>query len=204
MWFLAIAPVSEVLRTGLTREFSNAGQLPRGDVIILLGGGADGRYLDLTGQRGILSEPMVVRTVTAARLYQRLPVPIIVAGGDPYHRGVTETGVAARYLAELGVPSDRIIQESNSRDTYENARMVKTICHRLGFKKPVLITSDYHLKRAVWCFERADLPVSPFANGLVTARDVSYAWQSFLPMSFESTASYLHEYIGLVYYRLID
>lgn len=203
MWMMSIAPVADLLLTGLTRDINTTGPRPAGDVIVLLGGGVDDRLTDLSGLPGILSEPMIERTVTAVRLYGRLKVPIIVSGGKPLGRKVAESEVTRRYLQDLGVPGGAIIEENASRDTFENARAVSRICTRRGFQKPILVTSDYHLKRAQWTFQKVGLKCVPFANGLSSRQGRSYSWEHYLPKSFKKVAQYLHEYIGLLYYRMV-
>ncbi len=202
MWSLSIAPLANILLLGLTRDFSSESHIPEGDVIVLLGGGVEGRLIDLSGRTGILSQEMVVRTVTAARLFRRLKVPVIVSGGDPFGRGVVEAEVAKRYLVDMGVAAAAVIQESASRDTFQNAERVRELCVRHGFEKPILITSAYHLKRALWCFEKVGLTCQPFANGMASIKGKTYSWEDYLPASYEAFSQYLHEYIGLIYYRL--
>ena len=203
MWLMSIAPVADLLRLGLTYRASTGGLLPRGDVIVLLGGGVDDRKIDLSGAPGILSESMADRTVTAARLHRLLKVPIIASGGKPFGGPVSEAEVARRYLQGLGVAGDAILEESSSRDTFENAKEVFRICQRRGFKHPVLVTSDYHLKRARWIFQRVGLNPIPFANGLVSLKGGGYSWEDYLPTSFDETSKYMREYLGLLYYRLV-
>ena len=203
IWGVSITPVSNLLLAGLVRDLAPAESLPRGDVIVLLGGGVDDRLTDLSGKSGILPERMVDRLVTAARLAARLRVPVIVSGGRAPGGEVTEAEAARRYLLDLGVPPDAIITEGASTDTFENAANVRGICRRRGFSRPILVTSAYHLKRALWSFERAGLTCTPFANGLGSLPVRVYRWDHYLPSSCNAAALYLHEYIGLVYYRLV-
>jgi len=203
MWVMSIAPVADLLFTGLTRDIKIKGPRPGGDVIVLLGGGVDDRLTDLSGLPGIFSESMTERIVTVVRLYGRLNVPVIVSGGKPLGRKVAESEVARRYLQDLGVPGDAIIEDNSSRDTFENAQAVLRICKRRGFQKPILVTSDYHLKRAQWTFQRVGLKCVPFANGLSSRKGLSYSWEHYLPGSFKKVSQYMHEYIGLLYYQMV-
>ena len=87
--------------------------------------------------------------------------------------------------------------------SFENAKKVRRICKRFGFQHPILVTSDYHLKRALWSFRKAGLNCVPFANGLASRKGRSYSWEHYLPGSFKKVSQYLHEYIGLLYYRMV-
>lgn len=202
MWGLSISPVTDLLLAGLIRDLPYGGNLPRGDVIVLLGGGVDDRLIDLSGKPGILPEAMVDRLVTAVRLADRLQVPIIISGGSAPGGRVAEADAARRYLLDLGVSADAIFTEGASTNTFQNAENVREICRRHGFVRPILVTSDYHLKRALWSFEKVGLTCAPFANGLASLLTKEYRWEHFLPGSFDAAAHYLHEHIGLVYYRL--
>jgi len=203
MWILSITPVTDLLLGGLLRDIEPGDNLKRGDVIVLLGGGVDDRLVDLSGKPGILPESSVDRLVTAARLAARRGVPIIVSGGSAPGSEVAEADAARRYLLDLGVPAAAIIAEGASTVTYENAENVREICRRRGFTRPILVTSAYHLKRALWSFKKAGLTCIPFANGLASLPVREYSWEHFLPGSFDAAARYLHEYIGLFYYRLV-
>jgi uncharacterized SAM-binding protein YcdF (DUF218 family) len=55
---------------------------------------------------------------------------------------------------EMGIPGKDIIEECGSKDTSENARYTKQIIEKRGFKSPILVTSAYHMKRAVFLFEK--------------------------------------------------
>jgi len=202
MWGLSVSPITDLMLAGLLRNIPAGQVLPRGDVIILLGGGVDDRLVDLSGQPGVLSESMVDRLVTAARLVVRLQVPIIVSGGRNPGGRVAEAAAARRYLMDLGVPAQAIITETESTDTFENAENVGAICRRRGFTRPIMVTSAYHLKRALWAFQQKGLFCTPFANGLTSLPARTYTWRHYLPGSFKAASIYLHEYVGLVYYRL--
>jgi len=101
------------------------------------------------------------------------------------------------------VPATAIITEGASTVTYENAENVREICRRRGFNRPILVTAAYHLKRALWSFEKAGLTCMPFANGLASLPVKEYPWRYYLPGSLDAASFYLHEYIGLFYYRLV-
>jgi len=203
MWGLSISPVTDLLLEGLIRDLPSGGKLSRGDVIVLLGGGVDDRLVDLSGKPGILNASMVDRLVTAARLAARLQVPIIVSGGRAPGSKVAEADAGRRYLLDLGGPAAAITTEGGSTVTHENAENVREICRQRGFTRPILVTTAHHLKRALWSFEKVGLTCIPFANGLASLPGKEYPLRYYLPGSFEAASFYLHEYIGLFYYRLV-
>ena len=203
LWALSSAPVANTLMHGLEAEFSIPAH-PSGDVIILLGGGAIRGVPDLTGTAAP-SPLMMGRIVATVRLYRRLRLPIIVTGGRWPDDRVSEASVARRFLFELGVPEDAVIEEDRARDTTENARFATAICRRKGFSKPIVLTAAYHLKRARQAFEAAGMTVSLFPAYFIGERNVHWSWRSWLPRArnLYICANALHEYVGLCYYRLV-
>ncbi len=201
MWFLCLGPVGNTLIRGLESGFEIPTH-PTGDVILLLGGGVNDKAQDLTGT-GAPSNEALSRVVTTARLQKMLKIPVIVSGGKVYGFRAAEAPVLKRFLTDLGVPESMIILEDKSRDTIENARYTREICERRGFGKPILITSAYHLKRAVLSFTKVGLPVLPFPAGFSSWENRRYGLTSFLPNSLGLTRLALKEYLGLLVYDVV-
>ena len=202
IWLCAVPPVADTLMRGLESGI----RLPetiQGDVILLLGGGLVNGVPDLSGS-GRPTDGMLARIVAAVRLQKRLDVPIVVSGGRLWDHEEAEGVVAARFLVDLGVPSGRIIIEQKSRDTHENAVYTRRICQRLGFREPILLTSAFHVKRAMLSYEQAGLAVVPFPAAFNTHPGQTYHWDDFLPRHdcLGQTAAALKEYIGMLFYRL--
>jgi len=205
LWTFSIMPVANWLMQGLESGFSFP-EHPSGDVIILLGGGAIGEVPDLSG-KGAPTTSMTGRIVTAVRLYRRLQLPIIVTGGRVYEDNpVAGATIVKRFLVDLGVPANRIIVEDQARDTAQNARLTAAICRKRGFSKPILLTAAFHLKRACMAFEASELPVTPFPAYFLGSHGVYHAPRYLLPSAgaLHASAMALHEYLGMLYYRLIE
>jgi uncharacterized SAM-binding protein YcdF (DUF218 family) len=67
-----------------------------------------------------------------------------------------------------------------------------------------VVTSGYHLRRAVLAFDAVGMNVSPFPCGLTTYPGKRYHWYHWLPgaRSLYGTSAALHEWLGLLYYRV--
>ena len=176
---------------------------PRGDVIVLLGGGINDKVPDLTG-RGAPSEGMMPRMVTALRLQRQLDLPILVSGGVVYAGRSAEAPVVRRFLLDLGVPDRQVLVEDKSRDTAENARFSRMILQQHGFRQPLLVTSAFHMHRSVKAFHREGILVTPVPANFMTASDRMFVWADLLPSSgaLHGTATALREILGLLYYHL--
>ena len=123
------------------------------DIIVLLGGGAISQVPDVDGVGALCASP-ANRLLTAVRLQKMLNVPILVSGGQVYSDSGAEAEISARVLKSLGVPEDKIITETKSINTTQNARYSAKILRDNGFKKPLLVTSAFHMNRAMLNFNR--------------------------------------------------
>ena len=200
MWALSITPVSNAMFRVLESNFNVPGD-PQGDVIILLGGGVYDRAPDMSGE-GIPSEEMLYRIVTAARLQKSLQVPIIVSAGTVFRHIKVEAPIVRRFLFDLGVPDNKIIMEAESRDTLQNAKNSREICLRSGYKTPILVTSAFHLKRAIMAFKKAGIEVLPFPSRFRSWENRQYGWNDYLPGSFAGVSIVIREYLGLLFYKI--
>ena len=200
-WALSMAPVSDTMIRGLEYEY----RIPKnvkGDVIILLGHGVFDEAPDLTGL-GAPSGTYLTRIVTAVRLQKKLNIPIIVSGAEVSEDKVVKDHIAKRFLIDLGIPADKIIVEDESRDTFENVKFAQKICTRLGFTSPILVTSAYHMKRAIISFDKVGLKVLPFPAGFKSWEGKQYSWNSYLPGNFLNASIAIKEYLGLIFYRFV-
>ena len=134
---------------------------PQGDVIIMLGGGAMPDSPDVDGTGALCASP-ANRLLTAVRLQRRLDVPILVSGGQVYSDSGPEAQIARRILLSLGVPDDKILVETKSINTTQNAEFSTEILREHGLSKPLLVTSAFHMKRSVLNFEKQGVAVTAY------------------------------------------
>lgn len=202
MWAFSTLPVADAMLNGLESDF-RIPENPRGDVIILLGGGVYDNAPDLSG-RGVPSEDMLGRIVTAVRLQKRLNIPVIISGGAVFNGKKAESPIVKRFLTDLGVPDKKVIIDDKSRDTIENARYTGEICEKLGYKKPILVTSAYHMRRSVMSFKKVNMDVLPFPANFKTWKIKKYGWEDYLPKAhaFKNVSTALHEHIGFIFYKI--
>ena len=128
---------------------------PNADAIVLLGGG-------IACQSDGFPTPDLKqgadRAWYAAKLYKAGKAPIIIPSNSCSER------CDNIFLADFGVPDTAIVLESSARNTEENAKFVSKM---LGAgKKILLVTSAWHMRRAVLMFEKyaPELKVIPAAT----------------------------------------
>lgn len=133
----------------------------RYDAVIVLGGSTDdapnGRpYLNSSGDRVML----------AARLYHRGQTEYVVCTGARANkkpdgrRDPAES--AALILVDVGVDGDRIVR-MGGRFTKEEMTEIKRLVNTRGWKRVGLITSAWHMRRAMRLAKRVGLEVTPLA-----------------------------------------
>ena len=137
----------------------------------------------------------------AAHAYRQLNLKVAVSGGLTHGAHTAEAALMKAVLeGDFGVPVTWV--ESRSRTTWENAVYTQQLMQAAGIKTVVLVTNAWHMRRAVWSFERVGLHAIPYPAPLTY--DDSDRAEDYLPSMSALEASYhaLHEAIGLAYYQL--
>jgi len=101
-------------------------------------------------------------------------------------------------LRILKIPDTSILIESNSRNTIENAEFSKVILQRAGLKPPyLLVTSDFHMRRAYMIFKKEGLDVEPYPCDFGLGQG-NYSVEDLLPdgSSLGGWNLYLKELVG--------
>lgn len=155
---------------------------PRGDVIVMLGGGAMPDVPDVDGVGTLTASPSS-RLLTAVRLQKKLDVPILLSGGQVFADSGPEAKIARRILLSLGVPDDKILVETKSINTSQNARYSAEILKEKGLTHPIVVTSAFHMKRAVLNFEKQGIDVTPYPADYMTARHPVFHYTKLRPQS---------------------
>ena len=75
---------------------------------------------------------------------------VIVCGAQGANEPATEASVMKRVLVEMGVPAGCIYEEDESYNTEQNLANAKAIMDEHGFESAIIVTSDYHVQRALW------------------------------------------------------
>ena len=121
------------------------------DCMIVLGGGID-------PASGAPKATLAYRLDRAAELYRAGYAPaIIVSGGQGLDEPISEAQSMRDYLIALGIPEASIIMEASSVNTEENMAFSRALMDERGYKSALVVTSDYHLWRALRLAERAGI-----------------------------------------------
>ncbi len=172
------------------------------DGIVLLGGMISP---DVSEARGAVALNEAAERITVtAELARRYPnARIIMTGGSGaliFDEG-SEAMFAVRQLEALGVAHDRITAEEQSRNTIENAVFSRLIVNPKPGERWLLVTSAYHMPRAMGVFRAADFPVEAYPVDWRT-RGPADLVRPFLSLSdgLQRTDTAAHEWVGLFAY----
>jgi len=178
------------------------GDETRVDAVVVLGGGMRAGSPDEEG-RAALDPTALARVVAGFSLARRIGVPIIVSGGTTWlEAGAgSEADAAARVLERLGLPASMLVREGKSMTTWENAREVSRLLGGGASRRVALVTSAWHMPRAMLAFKRAGITAVPAPTGYLT-EGRGLRLSDLVPgfASLQDTFLALREYLGILAY----
>ncbi|MDD2456460.1 MAG: YdcF family protein [Kiritimatiellae bacterium] len=179
-----------------------AAQFPKADAIVVLGGGmarnAKLPYAEMWSAAD--------RAWHAARLYKAGKAPVVIPTGCGDEHSVVPL------LLDLGVPRKAISVEKKARNTEENALFVEDVVRALpGMDKKqkprvLVVTSAWHMRRALLNFERTGLEVIPAAadHEALAVCGEPLRWYNFFPTCeyLARNTAMMKEVVGYWLYRV--
>jgi len=165
LWFASTVTCMCMLGVPLEKPYvatQSVESLPCADAIVLLGGGIgkvdDMEYPDMFEAAD--------RVWHAARLWKAGKAPVVVVTGR------NDLAAAVPLLVDLGVSRDAIVVDNESRNTYENSRFTERLLKERagaagGGRKVLLVTSAWHMTRALGNFSRTELVAVPAAADFI-------------------------------------
>lgn len=193
---IAVLPVDRWVMRPLENRYARPASLPpKVDGVIVLGGAME---LAITAE---WNDPSVNRAggrmLAFAALARRYPdARLAFSSGGPGPGGMTESDAARRLLEAIGIPSDRMQYETRSRNTRQNGLFLKEQLQPRPGETWILVTSAYHMPRAMAVFRQLDWDVVPWPTDYRSASQPD-ATLSIKMVDLEAAA---HEWVGLLYY----
>jgi uncharacterized SAM-binding protein YcdF (DUF218 family) len=203
---VAILPVHVWLLRPLEDRFAIpdlAGKQVSG--LLVLGGGMSNT---ITRIRGI---PQLTaggtRMTIAASLAKRFPdARIVFSGGNATlsGRGGAEAPAAGTFFTSLGIAPDRLVLESQARNTYENIRFFRDLVKPKPGDVWVLVTSAAHMPRSIGIAQTLGVALVPYPADYVTTGAPGEFWRtgSGFSAGLYLTNNAMREWIGLIVYYL--
>jgi uncharacterized SAM-binding protein YcdF (DUF218 family) len=167
---IAVLPVGRWLLGPLEDRFPQVTTLPaKVDGIIMLGGAVSTVLTEARGQPQVNEH--AERFVAFADLARRYPnAKLVFSGGGPMLRGgaFREADASRQVLEWMGMDVSRVIFERESRNTFENVVDSKVLAHPAPGEVWLLVTSAFHMPRAVGIFRSQGWPVVPYPVDYLT------------------------------------
>ncbi len=110
------------------------------DAIIVLGA-----QVNADGQP---SKQLTLRLEEALKAYQAAPMTIVVTGAQGVNEPASEASVMKGWLTARGVPAEQVLTDEISFNTQQNIQSARDLLPP-NTKQVLIITSDYHLPRAM-------------------------------------------------------
>jgi uncharacterized SAM-binding protein YcdF (DUF218 family) len=200
-------PVGAILMRPLEDRFPRPpDSMPAPAGIIVLGGAfiaeisSDRDAVTLAEEGGRMTESAIL-----ARRYPHARV--VFSGGtrDATDEERDEAHVAARFFEKLGVARERILLEDRSLNTEENARFTRELVRPRADERWLLVTSAAHVPRAIAAFRHAGFDAVPYPTDYLTTGKSPDFWEfrSNPSRGLNTLDGALHEWIGLIAYRLM-
>jgi uncharacterized SAM-binding protein YcdF (DUF218 family) len=202
----SLFPVSSMLLIPLENRFPIPEPLPE-DIngVIVLGGAESPKLTQVRGQASLVGS--AERLTTFVSLARRFPDAKFVYAGGQGAIGAQEYKAAftARlFFEQMGLDPDRVMFDSQSRNTLENAQNALKLVKPEKEEKWVLITSAWHMPRSVGIFRKLGWEVIPYPVDYKTTGESELTLRFPPRLSTTSAVSnVLYEWIGLTYYRLL-
>ena len=160
----AVVPIGPAMMLSLEQRFPRPPALPdRIDGILVLGGAVDPRISLAYGETVFNSSvARVLAGIALARRHPEAKLVLVGGEGEMIPVGFAESRATSGFVIEEGIAAPRIILEERSRNTHENAVFAKGLIRPGPAETWVLVTSAFHMPRAVASFRAVDWPVIPY------------------------------------------
>jgi uncharacterized SAM-binding protein YcdF (DUF218 family) len=182
--------------------FSDDGR--RIDGIVVLGGTFDTEPT-LTHKQMALNETgeRVVALGDLARRYPGAKVVYAGGGSEFVSDATAEADLLEQTIGALGLAKERVTFERRSLNTAQNALLAKELAKPRAGERWLLVTSAFHMPRAVGSFRAAGFNVEAYPVDFRTAGSASlFAPFAFVSQGLRLTDTAAKEWIGLLSYYL--
>jgi uncharacterized SAM-binding protein YcdF (DUF218 family) len=200
-----ILPLSTWLMLPLEDRFPRADLSGRPiDGIVVLGGAEESRVA--AGRKAHALNAAGERMTETMALARRFPNARIVFTGGSTNivlGPAVEADAAGRVFADLGLEPGRLKLDRKARDTFENALYAKQLADPKPGQRWLLVTSAWHMPRAMGLFRAAGFEVEAWPVDYRSAGD----GDAFIPFYFPSEGmrrldTAAREWMGLIVNRI--
>jgi uncharacterized SAM-binding protein YcdF (DUF218 family) len=200
--FIAYAQPGVWLMEPLEERFAAPAPMPEKVAgIIVLGGAIDTRQSNRFGQVALNGRgERITGFVALARRYPDAKLVYSGGAGLIMEEQKSEAEHAKPLLVTLGVPESRLILETKSRDTYENALLTRELVKPAAGETWILVTSANHMPRAMGTFRKLGWTVIPYPVDYRRLGEGDEAFGRDLGRGLNLLTIALREWLSLAHY----
>ena len=219
-WLVIAVPAMPVVSDALLRQLEDQAaaltpaSIPKADAVLVLGGGIRPAP---TQDLGVEVSEAGDRLLCGVRLWKQGTAPVLITSGarvsfQPNDPIAPEAVLSQQLAQELGVPASAVLLNDQARTTAEEAQRIKQLAAEQGWKQLILVTSAFHMPRALASFKRqSNLKIIPVACDYrldPQSKDQPFSWQELMidlipsSDSLQQTTQVLKEHLGLLVYKL--
>jgi len=136
------------------------------------------------------------RATRAAELIRHGVAPVVVASGRRLRPSAGIAELLEHDLIERGVPKDRIIRyPHDAENTLDEARALARLCSERHFHSVIVVTSNYHARRARYIFDKVFPPT--ISVSVAGAHDGDFDPEHWWEKR-KSQELFVHEFVGMM------
>jgi uncharacterized SAM-binding protein YcdF (DUF218 family) len=178
------------------------------DGVIVLGGAVDNESTIAAG--GAEFNSAADRFIGMLKLMKTYPeAKIIYSGGpgSPKYPDFKEADYIKHAVADIGLDAARVVVENQARNTAENVAYTKSVFSNPPGQSWLIVTSAYHLPRALSLFREAGAASQthfyPYATDFITGQRVHFQFTFDLPGNLGKLDTAVKEYAALGMNKLL-
>ncbi len=201
----AIFPFGNYLIFKLEKNYHSQFDFPNKIDGILILGGATNPYLSKEYNQINLngSAERLVESVKLIKKYKNAKIIFSGGSGSINEPQLDHAKVAKKFFSQMGIDSNLIIFENKSRNTYENILFSKKIVAPKKNEKWIVVTSAFHMNRAIFIAEKYNWELTPYAVDFTQSKKLFLRPNLNLLGNINTLQHGSHEWIGLIAYYLM-
>lgn len=206
LWLVGATPVPARLLASLERPYERlaSSPLPNADAVLMLGGAVGYTRREVTWfGLGEASD----RMLASAEMVRRGHARVLVLSGSTYvweGQRRPDAELVAGWLRSWKLPAAETIVLPAAVNTHDEAVNMAALLRTRGWRRVVLVSSAYHLRRSVAVFRKAGVEVTPLGCdflGLAALDSPDPGWRIVpRPDVARLFRIWLHEQLGLLWY----
>lgn len=203
---LGFLPVGPNLIVYLERQYGKPAPMPKNLTgIVVLGGVINGERSEHYQQISLNDNAeRITEMIRLSTVYPQARVIFSGGSGELNQSSPKESEKVRTLLKNLNIQPLRFEYEEVSRNTFENMAQSKLIAHPQAGDKWLLVTSAFHLPRAMAIFKKGGWDITPYPAGYL--ENGSYIWYPTLDVlgNFYKLQVATKEIVGIIAYSLTD